>query len=244
MKEITLDSISMRGAGVVTIAQPVKGHRFTLDSILLADFCRIRSRDHILEPGAGTGTISILLAKKFPSVKISCVEVQPDSSDLCRWNVHVNDLHERIAVIKRDIRTLKRQFAPGSFDVIIANPPYAKSGSGRPSPLSLRRTARHDDAGNIQTWLDLQVFLKNKGRLNAVFVAARTAEMLSLLRNRKLEPKRLRFVHSYTSEPASLVLIEAVKSAGIGLEVLAPLIVHEPGGAYSEEMREIYGSLE
>jgi len=55
-----------------------------------------------------------------------------------------------------------------------------------------------------------------------------------------LEPKRLRLVHPYANKPASLVLIEAVKGGGAGVEVLAPLVVHEPGGGYSKEMREIY----
>ena len=60
----TTDTISLRGAGIVTIAQPKKGFRFTLDSLLLADFCRVKSRDRILEAGTGTGIISLLLAKK------------------------------------------------------------------------------------------------------------------------------------------------------------------------------------
>lgn len=242
MKDVTLDSICMRGAGVVTIAQPSKGFRFTLDSILLADFCSIKSRDRILEPGTGTGVISILLAKKFPSVRIAGIEVQSDFADLCRWNVRVNDLQDRVVVIDRDIRTLRNQFTAGSFDVLIANPPYTKRGSGRRSPHASRQTARHDASGDIHAWLDLQLYLKNKGRWYAVFTAARIAELCSSLKTRKLEPKRLRFVHAYASEPASLVLIEAVKASGTGLEVLAPLVVHEPQGGYSEEMRNIYGS--
>jgi tRNA1Val (adenine37-N6)-methyltransferase len=61
-----------------------------------------------------------------------------------------------------------------------------------------------------------------------------------LLRKRNLEPKRLRLVHPYQDKPASLVLIEAVRNAGAGLEVLPPLIVHEQPGVYSEEMRAVY----
>ena len=47
MRALTHDSISLRGAGVVHIVQPRKGHRFTLDSILLADFCRVKPRDRV-----------------------------------------------------------------------------------------------------------------------------------------------------------------------------------------------------
>lgn len=234
----------MRGAGVVTIAQPAKGHRFTLDSVLLADFCRIKSRDRVLEPGAGTGVVSILLARKSPTVQLTGVEILPASADLCRRNIHINDLSERITVIEQDISSLKRRFAPGSFDVIAANPPYTKGGSGRQSPLTSRRTARQGVSANLQPWLDLQIFLKNKGRFYLVFPAARAAELLASLKDRKLEPKCLRFVHSYATKPASLVLIEAVKSAGAGLDVSAPLVVHELGGGYSEEMRQIYGCRE
>jgi tRNA1(Val) A37 N6-methylase TrmN6 len=241
VKGVTLDSISMRGAGVVTIAQPAKGHRFTLDSVLLADFCRIKTRDRILEPGAGTGVISNLLAQKFPSVKVTALELQSNDAGLCRRNTQANELQKRISVIEGDIRSLKGKFALGSFDVIVANPPYSKSRSGRQSPDPSRRIARHDESGDLQPWLDLQVFLKNKGRLFFIFAASGAAELLSSMRDRNLEPKRLRFVHSYASKPASIVLVEAVKSAGVGLEVLAPLVVHEPGGGYSEKMRQIYG---
>ncbi len=241
MRDITLDSISMRGAGVVTIAQPSRGPRFTLDSILLADFCRIKPRDRILEPGAGTGIVSILLAKKFPAATVTGVEVQPDSADLCRRNVRGNDLQERMEVIDRDINFLKKRFSPGSFDVVVVNPPYTRSGAGRKSPLPSRQAARHDGSADIQAWLDLQAFLRNKGRFCIVYTAGRAAELLSSLRGRKLEPKRLRCVHSSADEPAFLVLIEAVKSAGAGLEVLAPLVVHKPDGGHSEEMKAIYG---
>jgi tRNA1Val (adenine37-N6)-methyltransferase len=69
MTSVTFDSISLRDAGIVSIVQPIKGFRFTLDSLLLADFCRIKPRDRTLELGAGTGIISILLARKFPGAR-------------------------------------------------------------------------------------------------------------------------------------------------------------------------------
>lgn len=107
---------------------------------------------------------------------------------------------------------------------------------------SLHDAARHEESGDLREWLDLQTLLRNKGRFSAVFAADRTAELLSTLRSRKLEPKRLRFVHAHAAEPATLVLVEAVRSAGPGLEVHAPLVVHVQGGGYSDEMKDIYGA--
>jgi len=242
--QTTHDTISLRGAGIVQVAQPAKGHRFTLDSILLADFCRIKPKDRVLEPGAGTGIISLLLAKKHPRAVFNAVEVQPQLADLCEQNVVDNSLQGRITVLTHDLRRLNGTLARGSFSVIVANPPYIKEGTGRTSPHASRQIARHDRTASLESWLNLHRFLKNSGIFCLVFPAARLAELIALMKRRKLEPKRIRLVHPYLDKPASLVLLEALKEGGSGLDVLPPLIVHEPGGGYTKEMREIYGSAE
>jgi len=240
MIAVTRDSISLRGAGVVTITQQKKGARFTLDSVLLADFCTIKKPNaRVLEPGAGTGIISLLLAKKFPSATITAIEVQPAVADLCRCNIRDNGLNDRISLLEQDIRALST-LKPSAIDVIVANPPYTRMGSGRQSPQEERLSSRHDRLGPIASWLDLQLFLKNKGRYILAFPCDRLAELTSCLRARKLEPKRLRFVHSYLGKPASLVLVETIKSARIGLEILPPLVIYQTEGVYTEEMRRIY----
>ncbi len=240
MTALTCDSISLRGAGTVTIVQQKKGHRFTLDSLLLADFCRVKPPVRILEPGAGTGIISILLAKKFPKALFSLVEMQPDLVTLCRQNVRLNDLSQSIAVIHREISLLKGLMMPGSFDAIVVNPPYTRSGTGEKCLAKTRQAARHEQTADLGKWIGLQHYLKNKGRYSIVFPVSRLVELVTEMRMRKLEPKRLRLVHPSVDKPASLVMIEAVKSAGPGLEVLSPLIVHEADGRYTGEMRNIY----
>lgn len=230
----------MRGAGIVQVTQPAKGHRFTLDSILLADFCSIKSKDRVLEPGAGTGIISLLLAKKHPRSLLYPVEIQDELHTLCEKNRKANGLTNVISV-RRDIRKLYQSINPGHFDVIVTNPPYVRTGSGRPSPQAGRSIARQDLLARIGFWLDLQKFLKQGGRCYLVFPAARLAELCSLMVSKRLEPKRLRLVHPFAGKPASLALIEAVRDGGAGLTVLAPLIVHEPDGRYTKEVQEIYG---
>ena len=230
----------MRGAGVVQVTQPARGHRFTLDSILLADFCHVRSKERVLELGAGTGIISLLLAKKHSRSSFTAAEVQSSLTGLFERNISENSLDGRITVLTQDLQNLKGALAPGLFHVIVANPPYTKEGTGRISPLAARRTARLDRSASLESWLEQQYFLTNKGRYCMVFPASRMAELLSRMRESKLEPKRLRLVHPCMHKPASLVLVEAVKSGGTGLQVLSPLILHGPGGSYTEEVKEIY----
>ncbi len=239
MKTVTRDQIALRGAGIVNVMQPKKGARFTLDSLLLADFCRIKSQDVILEPGSGTGIISLLLASKFPRSFVVAVEAQTAVARICSQNISDNGLDDRIILLNQDIREIHHTLKPGVFDAIVANPPYTRTGTGRQSPVQERLASRHDRLGTIHAWLDLRIYLKNGGRYFIIFPASRASEILCLLRMGKLEPKCIRFVHPWQHRPASLILIEAMKSAGPGLEVLPPLIVHE-GGGYSLEMQQIY----
>ncbi|MDA8423518.1 MAG: methyltransferase [Nitrospiraceae bacterium] len=240
MTGVTRDSISLRGAGVVTVLQPRKGARFTQDSLILADFCRLKPGDRILELGAGTGVISLLLAKKFPSVRLVADEFEAQAYDLLCRNIEENGLSDRIVSADRDVKYLSRSIAPKAFDVIVANPPYTAQGTGRTSPSPERQAARHEQTALLSAWLNRQDLLKNKGRYFIIFAANRTAELISALREKKLEPKVLRFVHSHGQKPASLVMIEAVKSAGISLDVLPPLVMYKTPGVYTEEMRRIY----
>lgn len=241
MNGYTDDTIALRGAGVVRITQPVKGHRFTLDSILLADFCRIKPKDRVLEPGAGTGVISLLLAKKQPRAVFTAVEVQPQLADLCKQNIGDNSLDGRITMIAGDLRRLSATLDAGSVSVIVANPPYIKDGTGRASPYVTRQIARHDRTASLESWLNLHSFLKNSGRYCLVFPAARLAELVALMKRRKLEPKRLRLVHPFQDRLASFALIEAVKEGGTGIEVSPPLVIHNVGGGYTDELKQIYG---
>ncbi len=240
MTLLTHDSISLRKAGIVRITQPKKGHRFTLDSLLLVDFCRIKTRDRVLEPGAGTGIISLLLAKKFPQARFVADEVEPRAYALLKKNIEANGLGGRIESVDKDLKELARSLSPAAFDVIIANPPYTQFGTGRLSPLAERQTARHDRSASLPLWLNLQTMLKNRGRYVLVFPARRTAELVSLLKEKKLEPKRIRFVQPRADTPASLILIEAAKGGGAGVEIMPPLIVHEKDGGYTDELRKIY----
>ncbi len=244
MTPVTHDSISLRGAGIITISQPTRGHRFTLDSMLLADFCRVRPNERVLEPGAGTGVVSIALAKKHPRSRFTALEMQPHLCGLCAQNCKANDVAQNVTAILGDLRFPVPSLRPSGFDVIVANPPYTRSAAGRTSPLPERRAARQDQCGGIGAWLDLHKLLKNGGRYVVIFPAARQAELVSLMRDRELAPKRIRFVHPFRDKPASRVLVEAQKAAKPGLTILPPLTVHNDDNAYSTELRSLYGLFE
>ena len=77
------------------------------------------------------------------------------------------------------------------------------------------------------------------GRCYLVYLAERLAELLDLLRQAGLEPKRLRCIHSRAGQAARMVLVESRRGGGVGLTVEAPLYVYD-GEHYSAEVLRCY----
>jgi tRNA1Val (adenine37-N6)-methyltransferase len=100
MKSETTDSILN---GALTLVQPRNGYRFSIDSILLGRFVRVRRRDRILELGAGCGVISVMIAALWLPREVVAVEIQSDLAAIAERNAALNQL-DSIRVISADLR--------------------------------------------------------------------------------------------------------------------------------------------
>lgn len=70
----------------------------------------------------------------------------------------------------------------------------------------------------------------------------RLAELMSLMRAYKVEPKRLRLVCKCVGESPWLVLVEGRRSGNTALTIEPTLYVEDGHGNFSSEMIKIYGS--
>ena len=85
--------------------------------------------------------------------------------------------------------------------------------------------------------------LRPKGRLALIYSAGRAVELLAALGAAGLEPKRLRWVHSFAGDAAVLVLVEAVKGGRSGVDVGPPLVIYRAGKEYSAEVAAIVAGI-
>jgi tRNA1Val (adenine37-N6)-methyltransferase len=229
----TLDAIL---SGALSIVQPISGYRFSIDSILLGDFAQPGQRAHILELGAGCGVISAMVAKFRNPSSVVAIEIQPRLAALATRNAKLNGL-ENLQVIEGDLRAGKIQgVALDFFDYVLANPPYRAPLAGRESPNASRRLARGTGSAELRDFIIAAArHTRGGGRVAIIFTAVRTAELIALMKSHSLEPKRLRFVHSFADSPAISVLVEARKSARIEAKVESPLILWRRPGEYTAE---------
>jgi tRNA1(Val) A37 N6-methylase TrmN6 len=73
-----------------------------------------------------------------------------------------------------------------------------------------------------------------------VFRAGRIAELLSLLSRERIEPKRVRPVYPAPGREASVVLVQAARSAGKGATLEPPLFIQDEKGEYTGDLLAAY----
>lgn len=83
---------------------------------------RGRGSINILDIGTGSGCIAVSLAKALPDAKVSALDVSAEALETARRNAANNNVG--IAFLHEDI--LKAQVLPGTFEVIVSNPPYVR----------------------------------------------------------------------------------------------------------------------
>ncbi|MBP8985688.1 MAG: methyltransferase [Syntrophobacterales bacterium] len=238
------ETVDVLFGGLIRVIQKKRGYRFSLDSLLLAHFLRLRKNDRAVEFGTGSAVIALILGRRFACEKIIGLEFQEELADIARRNVLLNGMEDKIEVVRGDVRDARMLFPPESGDVVFFNPPYRKSKSGRVNPDRERALARHEIAGSVGDFVGAAAYvLKAKGSVYAIYPASRLVELITRLRLGGLEPKRLRLVHSKKDSRAEFALVEATKGGREELAVLPPLCVYDDDGEYTEEMEGVFSEL-
>jgi len=236
--EETLDTLF---EGRLKILQGKEGYRFSIDALLLAHFANPRPRDRIIDLGTGCGVVPLVLAFRRKAESVIGIELQPSLADLARRNVVLNGFSSRIEIREGNFKELVPEKNRGTFDLGVSNPRYRKVGSGRINPSKERALARHEILATLEDVLRTgHHLLKNKGRFCLIYPAARTADVFQLLRRFHLEPKRAQFVHSLPEDPASLLIVEALKEGKIQTQILPPFFIYQEKGEYTPQARELF----
>jgi tRNA1Val (adenine37-N6)-methyltransferase len=210
---------------------------------LLGRFARVRSRDRVLELGAGCGVVSIMIAALQRPREVLAIELQPALAEMLARNAELNRPHS-VRSICADLRSRKIPgLVPASFDLVIANPPYRATSTGRESPHQGRRIARSERSATLEDFVvAARRYARRGGRVAFVFTARRSAELLSSMRANQLEPKRIRFVHPQIARPASVILVEACAGGGTETIIEPPLVLYDRPGIYTSEAQALLTS--
>lgn len=213
---------------------------FSMDAVLLAHFCSVPQQGSILDLCTGNGVVPLLLTTRTKA-GICGVEIQPRLADMAARNVAMNGLENQVEIVRGDLRTIHQELGYGRYDLVTVNPPYLPVQAGEQSRNEHFAAARHEIYCTLEDVVRAcSRLVRPGGKVAIVHRPFRLIDLLGLLRQYRLEPKRIRFVHPRAGCEANMVLVEAARDGRPEVRLLPPLIVYDEAGDYCPELMRIY----
>lgn len=213
-----------------------------MDAVLLSGFARAKKQERCLDLGCGNGIIPILMEAKTEGKHFTGLEIQPESADMAKRSVALNGLQDRIDIVEGDIKDASKIFGASSFHVVTTNPPYMTAQHGLTNLYEAKTIARHEVLCNLEDIIrESARLLMPGGRFYMVHRPFRLAEIISLMVQYRMEPKRMRLVYPYVDREPNMVLIEGLRGGKSRMTVEKPLIVYKEPGKYTDEIYDVYG---
>ena len=156
---------------------------FSLDTVLLANFCAItKDMKTIVDFGTNNAAIPLILTQRTHK-KIIGVEIQKEAVEIAERNVKLNHVEDQVEIIHDDIKEYVK-YAPRT-KAIVCNPPFFKLGEKSHINESPYMTiARHEIKIDLEGIIaSAAKILDQNGRFSMVYrpenVSVRTASMNS-----------------------------------------------------------------
>lgn len=217
---------------------------FSLDTVLLANFCTInKDVKEIVDFGTNNAAIPLLLSKRTHK-HITGIEIQEEAANLAKKNVTMNHLNNQIEIIHDDIANHVID-CNTKAQLVVCNPPFFRvdedSNLNENEYLTI---ARHEIKIDLEGIVKSAArILDNKGRLAMVHRPERMIEILNLMQKYDIEPKRIRFVYPKVNRDSHVLLVEGMYKGKKGIKIEPPLYAHNDDGSYSNEVRKMFGEI-
>lgn len=209
------------------VYQYEEAFKFSLDSILLAEFASIKKDDEkIMDFCTGNGVIPILLHFKYQK-KVIGIEIQKEIYDLALDSVKINHMEDSISLICDSVMNLGNYFPGNNFDIILCNPPYFKvQEDSHVNDNSFKKIARHEVTITLEEIICMaSKFLKNKGKFYMVHVPERIDEIFVYANRYGMAVKELQFIFSNILDKPIIVLVTLVKGGRFGTKVYPSICI-------------------
>lgn len=190
------------------IYQKPDGFKFSLDSILLAEFVKVKNNQEILDMCTGNAPIPLILSSKTKN-KITGFEIQKEIYQLAEKSVEENHLEGQITIINNDVKELCKLFPGKYFDVITCNPPYFKynDNSKENNKNALKTIARHEIKINLDAIFEIvSKVMKDNGSFYLVHRLNRLDDIILAADKYKIKLKELQIICTKDAEPKMVLM--------------------------------------
>jgi len=215
--------------------QPTNGYAYNSDSIFLYDFIsKFQPKGSLLDVGCGVGIVSLLLSRDF-NISTTIIDKQKSMLKYAEHNYKINNL--KVDSYLGDFIEFSEN---KRFDFVVSNPPFYDSAvvQSENEHLNIARYAHHLPI--LEFIANVKRVLKPRGRFIFCYDAKQIDRLLHALKENKINPEVLRFVHSKIDRESKLVMISARMNSKSLTKIMPPLIVFDSNSNYQKESKEAF----
>lgn len=141
------------------------------DAVILGAWVDIPDKINIIDAGCGCGILSLMLAQRSSTAKITAIDIDREACSNARINFEASPFAGRISLVCDDIlKSFPNQASP---KLIISNPPFFTEEIH--SPDKMRALARHGEGFNIRKLIELSAAVMNEDD-SLAFISTAEAE--------------------------------------------------------------------
>ena len=220
------------------LIQKRRGHRYSVDDMLVAHLAltRCRSAQRVLDLGCGLGSVLLTTAWAFPAASLVGLEVLPEHVALARRNLQLNGCQDRARVVEGDLRDARLVESLGTFDLVTGSPPYFGPCSGTPCADPARTAAHFELRGGVEEYAAAAYLaLAPRGMFVTCAGADPPQRAREAVRRAGLSPLYQQAVVPRAGKPPFLTLLVATRDTAGPVEEPPPLVLRQADGRLTAE---------
>ena len=219
-----------------TFVQDTDVYLFSSDSVILANLVKSKNQDYIIDLGAGSGIISILIALKKDCNKILGVELNNKAIELFKENIRINNLEAKVSALELDIKQLVAEIGNEVADIVVANPPYYSDDSTKGKTAS----SKTENTGTLEDFIICaSKIVRFGGDFYMSMKLDRLVDTLTSLRSHNLEPKEMYALAARKNVDPDTFIIKSRKGGKPGLKT-SIIYIQKEDGSMSDEIKKLY----
>lgn len=212
------------------------------DGILLGAWVELKDPYSILDIGAGTGVIGLMMAQRSDAGLIDAIEIDDDAYEQCVDNFENSPWNDRLFCYHASLNEFAEEMKDEEkYDLIISNPPfYTEDFKGTDE---VRNQARFADALPFADLVEnAALLLAEEGQFAVIIPFSEEEKFLELAKKVNLFPQRITRVRGTNDSPLkrSLLQLSLSETTVEEFELIIETSRHQYTPEYIELVKDFY----
>lgn len=183
-----------------SVAQDQCAMKIGTDAVLLGAWANLESQPNsILDIGAGTGILALMMAQRSTAELIDALDIDPAAYEQCVTNFEASDWSDRLFCYHAALNEFTEEIEE-QYDLIISNPPFYTTPFKTENEV--RNKARFEDAMPFNKLLkSVAKLLSPNGNFNVIIPFSEELSFIEMAAKQALYPSKILHIRGQKSSP-------------------------------------------